>query len=118
MRPLYHPDMDDVTVESILYAFSDPLRVQIYIQLAKAESPRSCSNVLQVEEVTLPKSTLSHHFKILREAGLIYSERKGVELQSRTRCAELKERFGGLVLSIVEAYATQFAKQKRRRKKA
>ena len=55
----------------------------------------------------LPKSTLSQHFRILREAGLIYSERKGVELHNRTRCTELKERFGDMVAAIVTAYAAQ-----------
>jgi len=55
----------------------------------------------------LPKSTLSQHFRILREAGLIRSERKGVELINTTRCEELKERFGPMILAIVEAYAKQ-----------
>lgn len=52
----------------------------------------------------IPKSTLSLHFKILRDAGLIRSERKGVELQNNARTAELRARFGGLVEQILAAY--------------
>jgi DNA-binding transcriptional ArsR family regulator len=55
----------------------------------------------------LPKSTLSQHFRILREAGLIRSERKGVELISSTRCAELNDRFGPMIQAIVEAHVRQ-----------
>lgn len=107
MRPLTHPAIQDVTVEGILYALSDPVRVQIYMDIAKAECPQTCSKFLSVKGKALPKSTLSQHFKILREAGLIRSERKGVEMHNTTRCAELKARFGPLVLNILEAYKTQ-----------
>jgi DNA-binding transcriptional ArsR family regulator len=55
----------------------------------------------------LPKSTLSQHFKILREAGLIRSERKGVELQNSPRCDELRPRFGPMIEAILHAYAAQ-----------
>jgi DNA-binding transcriptional ArsR family regulator len=69
-----------------------------------------------VGERPMPKSTLSQHFKILREAGLIRSERKGVELHNVTRCDELRERFGPLVANIIEAYAQQFKKSKAKKK--
>lgn len=108
MRPLHHPAMSEVTVESILYALSDPVRVQIYMQLAKAECPKSCSTFLNVKDVALAKSTLSHHFRVLREAGLITSERKGVELHNRTRCPELKKKFGPMIEAIIGAYASQY----------
>src|SRR3954464_2049095 len=104
MRPLYHPSVDEISVEGILYALSDPVRLQIFMQLARAECGKSCTTFANVGSTPLPKSTLSQHFKVLREAGLIRSERKGVELQNRTRCAELKERFGPMVVAIVRAY--------------
>lgn len=116
MRPLHHPSMKDVTVEGILYALSDPVRVQIYMDIAVAECPQTCSKFLKVKGRDLPKSTLSQHFKILREAGLIISERKGVELRNVTRCKELQERFGSLVRSIIEAYLIQQGGKKRSKK--
>lgn len=106
MRPLHHPNMEEITVEGVLYALSDPVRARIYAQLAAAECPQTCSTFLNVLG-TLPKSTLSQHFKILREAGLIRGERRGVELHNQTRCAELKSRFGPLIESILKAYKIQ-----------
>lgn len=107
MRTPYHPPIEDVTVEGILHAFSDPVRIEIYADLATAECAKNCSTFLTIQKRLLPKSTLSQHFRILREAGLIRSERKGVELINSTRCAELKERFGPMILAIIEAYAQQ-----------
>ena len=107
MRPIYHPPISEVTVEGILYALSDPVRVQIFAQIAQSECSQICSNFLQVDERTVPKSTLSVHFKVLREAGLIRSERRGVEMHNTSRCAEIDERFGNLLRSILCAYQVQ-----------
>ncbi|MDP2902052.1 MAG: helix-turn-helix domain-containing protein [Methylovulum sp.] len=106
MRTPYHPNIEEITVEGILHAFSDPVRIEIYADLATAECAKNCSTFLTIQKRVLPKSTLSQHFRILREAGLIRSERKGVELINSTRC-ELKERFGPMILAIIEAYAKQ-----------
>lgn len=116
MKPLYHPAVNDVSVEAILHAFSDPVRVQIYAEIERSECSQICSNFLRLGNRTLPKSTLSQHFRILREAGLIRSERKGVELHNTTRCAELKERFGGMIQAIIDAYSEQSKKQKSKRR--
>ena len=113
MRQLFHPKMEDITVEGILHAFSDPVRMCIFMELAAAECSKNCSAFLNVDKAPLPKSTLSQHFRVLREAGLIYSERKGVEMHNRTRCAELKERFGDMVGAIVGAYAAQQTQKKK-----
>ncbi len=107
MRSLQHPAIADITVENVLHAFSDPVRIQIYADLAKAECAKNCSSYLTIKKQTLPKSTLSQHFRIMREAGLIHSDRKGVELVNTTRCAELKARFGALVPTIISAYLAQ-----------
>src|SRR6202035_4924836 len=106
-KPLYHPSMKDITVEGLLYALADPVRVRIYAAIAKSDCPRICSAFLDIGERTLPKSTLSQHFKILREAGLIRSERKGVQMHNTTRCAELKERFGDMLTAILTTYGAQ-----------
>ncbi len=74
MRPLFHPSIEEVTVEGILHALSDPVRVAMYADIVAQECPQSCSNFLTVSDKAIPKSTLSQHFKILREAGLIRSE--------------------------------------------
>ena len=116
MKPLYHPAVRDISVEGILHAFSDPVRVQIYAEIERSECSQICSKFLKLGNRTLPKSTLSQHFKILREAGLIRSERKGVELHNTTRCEELKDRFGGMILAIINAYSEQSKKQKSKKR--
>jgi DNA-binding transcriptional ArsR family regulator len=63
----------------------------------------------------MPKSTLSQHFKILREAGLIRSERKGVELQNSTRWEEYSKRFGPMISGIIDAYAKELTANRRKR---
>ena len=107
MRPLFHPSIEDVTVEGILHALSDPVRVAIYAEIAASECPQTCSTFLNVSEKTIPKSTLSQHFKILREAGLIRGERRGVEMHNVSRCAEIDKRFPGLIAAIINAHKTQ-----------
>jgi DNA-binding transcriptional ArsR family regulator len=107
MRPLYHPSVEDVTVEAILHALSDPVRVAIFAQIAGSDCSHNCSNFLQVSEKTIPKSTLSLHFKALREAGLIRGERRGVEMYNTSRCSEIDKRFPGLIAAIVKAHKVQ-----------
>src|ERR1700734_1753039 len=107
MRPLSHPSVEDVTVEAILHALSDPVRVAIYADIVGADCSQNCSTFLSVSNKTIPKSTLSQHFKVLREAGLIHSERQGVEMQNTSRCAEIEKRFPGLISGIVSAYTIQ-----------
>jgi len=107
MRPLFHPPIEDVTVEGILYALSDPVRGAIFYDLATSACPYNCSNFLNVTEKKIPKSTLSHHFKALREAGLIRAERRGVEMHNTSRCPEIETRFPGLLAAILDAHKTQ-----------
>ena len=107
MRPLVHPSIEDVTVEGILHALADPVRVAIYAGLASCEGGSNCSAFLQLENREIPKSTLSQHFRALREAGLVRSERHGVEMRNTTRCAEIEARFPGLLPALMSAYKVQ-----------
>jgi DNA-binding transcriptional ArsR family regulator len=109
MRPLFHPSIEDVTVEGILHALSDPMRVTIFADIAGSSCSQNCSTYLRVSEKDIPKSTLSQHFKVLREAGLIRGERRGVEMQNTSRCSEIESRFPGLIASIINAHKVQMA---------
>jgi DNA-binding transcriptional ArsR family regulator len=112
MRPLIHPSIEDITLEGLLHALSDPVRAAIYAELAVAEGA-NCSSFLQVCDRPIPKSTLSQHFRALREAGLIRSERSGVEMHNTTRCKEIEQRFPGLIPSIMKAYSTEASEKAR-----
>ena len=114
MRPLLHPSIDDVTVEAILHALSDPVRVAIFLQIAGSNCSQNCSTFMQMSEQTVPKSTLSQHFKALRDARLIRSQRRGVEMQNVSRCAEIQKRFPGLLPAIIKAHQIQLRAQAKR----
>ena len=107
MKPLVHPALEDITVEGILHALSDPTRVEIFSKMADSTCSANCASFLAVGQKVVPKSTLSQHFKVLREAGLVRSERMGVEMQNTSRCAEIETRFPGLLSAIIGALKTQ-----------
>jgi DNA-binding transcriptional ArsR family regulator len=109
MRPLFHPSMEDVTVETILHALSDPVRASIYMDIVASDCPQVCSSFLRVSEKDIPKSTLSQHFKALRDAGLIRGERRGVEMHNVSRCDEINKRFPGLIPAIINAHKVQMS---------
>jgi DNA-binding transcriptional ArsR family regulator len=105
MRPLFHPSIEDVRLEAILHALSDPIRAAIFAEIAGAACSQTCSAFASVGDRVIPKSSLSQHFKALREAGLIRSERHGVEMRNTSRCSEVEERFPGLIPAILSAHA-------------
>jgi DNA-binding transcriptional ArsR family regulator len=117
MRPLIHPAVEDVTVENILHALSDSVRVAIYAEIVGADCPQNCSEFLTMGGMSIPKSTLSQHFKVLREAGLIRSERRGVEMHNTSRCEEIDRRFPGLIRTIVNAHHIQMQETRSRMEK-
>ena len=112
MKPLFHPSVEDITVEGILHALSDPVRVAIFAGIVESTCSQTCSQFLRVSEKEIPKSTLSQHFKALREAGLIRGERQGVEVHNTPRCAEIDQRFPGLIAAIVKAHYVQADKKR------
>ena len=115
MRPLYHPRVEEMTVQGVLHALSDATRVQIFMRLLASDCSKSCVEFANVAATPLPKSSLSQHFKVLREAGLIHSERQGVELQNRARCDEYGRKFGPLIKEILSSYDKEFKASGKRR---
>lgn len=96
-----------------MHALSDPVRVAIFAEIAGAPCPQTCSNFVNISKKSIPKSTLSQHFKALREAGLIRGERQGVEVRNSSRCVEIDKRFPGLIAAIVKAHNIQLAEKVR-----
>jgi DNA-binding transcriptional ArsR family regulator len=113
MRPLFHPSVEDVTVEAILHALSDPFRVAIFLELEGSHVSQICADFLSISETPTNKSTVSRHLKVLREAGLVRGERRGVEMYNTSRCLEINNRFPGLLASIVAAHAVQLRSKSR-----
>src|SRR5258706_12063164 len=92
-RPFVHPAIEHMTLESVLYALADRARLAIVRKLA-AGHPMNCSMAAPDK---LPKSTQSHHYQVLREAGLIRLERRGTEGVNTLRRSEIEAEFPGLV---------------------
>ena len=113
-RPLAHPGVDDLSVAAILHALADPARLAIVREMLKAQNGMNCTETTCKLKDPMPKSTCSQHFRVLREAGIIVSERKGVELSSRVRAQELEERFPGLLQTILKAHDRETQKVNRR----
>ena len=81
------------------------------------ECSHNCSMFLTVSDKAIAKSTLSQHFRTLREAGLIRGERRGVEMHNTSRCAEIEERFPGLLRAIINAHTIQSNDQAQTKKR-
>jgi len=98
MRILHHPRMDEVALPDVLHALSDPVRLQIVRELADRRE-QSCSAV----EASVSKSTLSHHFKVLREAGVTNTRVNGTHRYVSLRADELEQHFPGLLSAVLDA---------------
>src|SRR5438045_1698190 len=55
MRPLFHPSIEEITVEAILHALADPVRVALYAEIVASACPRSCSSLMGISEKAVPK---------------------------------------------------------------
>ncbi|RYL94294.1 ArsR family transcriptional regulator [Sporolactobacillus sp. THM7-4] len=97
MRTLYHPNVHDIQLSTVLYALSDPIRLRIIRNLAEC-GEQSCSTL----DISAPKSTLSHHFKVLRESGVINTRIEGTQRFISIRYTDLEARFPGLLTAILQ----------------
>jgi DNA-binding transcriptional ArsR family regulator len=88
------------SLERVLHALSDPVRLRIVAALAE-EGELSCGGF----DVPVTKSTCTHHFKVLREAGIISQRQVGTTRLNELRRADLDSRFPGLLDTILEAAA-------------
>jgi DNA-binding transcriptional ArsR family regulator len=98
MRALHHPRVDELELADVLHALSDPVRLEI-VRLLADQKERPCSAV----EAKVAKSTLSHHFKVLREAGITFTRANGTHRLVTLRTDDLEDRFPGLISSVLNA---------------
>ncbi len=86
-------------LQDVLAALSDPVRLEMVRRLMSADESLACSSLYE----GIGKSTASHHFKTLREAGVIERFVNGAQVCQRLRLSALEERYPGLVQAIVAA---------------
>ena len=95
---LAEPRPDDIRMETVFGALSDPVRLTIVRALAASDGQsRSCGSF----DLSVGKSTASHHFRVLREAGIIRQHDEGRRRMTELRRSELDARFPGLLDSVV-----------------
>jgi len=104
VRTLHHPRIDEVSLPEVLHALSDPVRLHIVQSLAERPE-QSCSALA----TSVSKSTLSHHFKVLREAGITHTRANGTQRFVSLRADELEGRFPGLLDSVLRASRAEAA---------
>jgi DNA-binding transcriptional ArsR family regulator len=100
--PLVHVPVDEIDVLDVLHALSDPTRMTI-AETLNASPERACGTF----PVDVAPSTLSHHFRVLREAGVIHQREEGTRRVTTLRRADLDSRFPGLLDAILTAHRRQ-----------
>jgi DNA-binding transcriptional ArsR family regulator len=95
------PTRDELELAAVLHALSDPQRLRIVRELAADPTPRACRSF----GLEVTKSTCTHHFRVLREAGLISQRVHGTSRLNTLRRDDLDARFPGLLDAVLAAGA-------------
>ncbi|MGW1185221.1 ArsR/SmtB family transcription factor [Streptomyces drozdowiczii] len=102
-RTLAHPAREDIRLEAVLHALSDPVRLCVVRELAAAEGELTCSCF----DLPVTKSTTTHHFRVLRESGIVRQTYRGTAKMNGLRRDALEELFPGLLDRVLEAAARE-----------
>ncbi|HEY3192397.1 MAG TPA: helix-turn-helix domain-containing protein [Solirubrobacterales bacterium] len=94
---LHHPERSEISLAAVLHALSDPHRLEIVRRLAEDSEPRPCGSL----NFGVTKSTMTHHYRTLREAGVIRQERRGTSKLTWLRRDDLDARFPGLLDAVL-----------------
>ncbi len=94
-----HPTRSEIDLPTVLHALSDPVRLRMVAALARSEGEPSCGSF----DVPVTKSTCTHHFKVLREAGIIRQRQKGTARLNTLRRDDLEACFPGLLDTILRS---------------
>ncbi len=98
MRFIYNPDKKHISLPGVLYALGDPIRLEI-VRLLALKGEQCCADF----QFAIAKSTMSHHFKILRESGVMWTCQEGTQRINRLRREDLDQLFPGLLNSILRS---------------
>ncbi len=107
---LPEPARPEIRLEAVLHALADPVRLRIVCALAEGHEEMSCIAF----DLPVTKSTTTHHFRVLREAGVIRQHRRGTSRMSALRRDDLTALFPGLLDSVLAGAARQTLQQPRR----
>ena len=94
-----HPARSELELAAVLHALSDPMRLRIVAALAATDEQPACGAF----DLPVTKSTCTHHFRVLREAGVIHQRQAGTARQNTLRRDDLEARFPGLLDTVLNA---------------
>ena len=100
MRSFTHPAPENLDLPQVLYALGDPTRLAIVRKLATGGC-LSCGDVCAATPRSTPRSTMTHHLRILREAGIIHTTKQGQTHNNTLRTDDLNTRFPKLLATIL-----------------
>lgn len=101
-RTVENPSVDEVSLQQLLEALVDPVRRSVVRQLASAGEDKSCGTF----DLPVSRSTSTHHFNVLREAGLLRQYYVGTTKMNALRRDEIEQRFPGVLGSLLAAADT------------
>jgi DNA-binding transcriptional ArsR family regulator len=104
VRQPHHPPRDELALVTVLHALSDPTRLEVVRMLAP-DLERPCGDFHGLGGITVP--TLSHHLRVLREAGVTHMRIHGKHRYVSLRRDDLEARFPGVLDPIVRSTATR-----------
>lgn len=96
MRQYHHPDRNHISLTGVLYGLSDPTRLQI-VKMLSTKPEITCGEFC----LTMSKSTQSHHFKVLRDVGIMYTRLEGTQHYNSLRREDLDARFPNLIEAVL-----------------
>ncbi|WP_041315502.1 ArsR/SmtB family transcription factor [Saccharothrix espanaensis] len=99
MQTLPHPARDEIRIEAVLHALADPVRLHIVRELAQCPDGVSCG----VMDLGISPSTLTHHVRTLREAGVVFVRPRGTSRISSLRRDDLDALYPGLLNGVLAA---------------
>ncbi|MFJ2609977.1 ArsR/SmtB family transcription factor [Streptomyces sp. NPDC091279] len=92
---LFHPERDEISLDRVLHALSDPIRRDV-ARVLHREGSRVCGQL----DYPIAKSTLSHHLKVLRESGIMHTEVRGTTRVITLRRDDIDFLFPGLLDAV------------------
>ncbi|MFD0205768.1 MULTISPECIES: ArsR/SmtB family transcription factor [Saccharothrix] len=93
----HHPDRDQIKLENVLNALGNPMRLAV-VRVLAGGGEHACGTVLSKE---ISKSTLTHHWRVLRDNGVIWQRPSGRENLLSLRREDLDARFPGLLDAVL-----------------
>lgn len=93
---LDQPDVDRIELAAVLHALSDPIRLGLVRELYASPGERTCGSF----ELPISKSTATHHWRVLRGAGVVSAREEGTKKYHCLRRHDLDQRFPGLLDAV------------------